>query len=95
MSNDDNYYLPGYFEQMVRAGANADLVSCPFLHSYFAWTAGAAGTDLGAWIARRSLIRSVPWTGTEFDADQKYLAAIKEVAGPRVATVNRALFVHN
>ncbi|HTW95648.1 MAG TPA: glycosyltransferase family A protein, partial [Tepidisphaeraceae bacterium] len=64
LSNDDNYYVPGYFEQMVRAGRNADIVMCPFLHSYFAWAAQAPGTDLGAWIARSSLIRQTPWAGT-------------------------------
>lgn len=39
LSNDDNYYVPGFIEQMVNAGEEhgADLVLCETLHSYSGW----------------------------------------------------------
>ena len=95
LGNDDNCYLPGYFEQMVYAGPNADLVMCPFLHSYFVWTAAVAGGDLGCWLARNSLIRQVPWTGADLDSDAKFPDELKRLSNGRVATVNKALFVYN
>ena len=94
MSNDDNYYVPGYLEQMLNALDNADLATCPFLHNYFGWKI-TEGADLGCWIARAALVRQVPWTGIEFDSDASYLASLKALAGDRVAAVETLLFVHN
>jgi predicted protein tyrosine phosphatase len=95
MSNDDNYYVPGYIEQMVNALEDADLAMCSYLHSYFGWRVWKPGTDLGAWLARASLVKKVPWTGQEHTSDQEYVVALKNLAKGRVATVNRPLFVHN
>ena len=95
MSNDDNYYVPGYIEQMVNALDAADLALCPYLHSYFGWRVWKPGTDLGSWLARASLVRKVPWTGDNHTADQKYVEELKRLARNRVAVVNRPLFVHN
>jgi hypothetical protein len=96
LSNDDNYYVPGYIEQMIHAmDAGVDLVMCQLLHSHAGWQINPPGNDLGAWIARTSLVRQVPWTGAEFDSDLKYLQALQAIAQGRVATVLRPLFVHN
>jgi hypothetical protein len=95
MSNDDNYYVPGYFEQMVTALRNADLALCQTLHSYSAWAVVPPGGDLGCWLARSELIRKVPWTGTDFTSDGDYLNALIQQAGGRVVTVEKPLFVHN
>ena len=95
-SNDDNYYVPGYLEQMVMAieSDDADMAICKILHSYYAWTATAAGGDLGAWIARRELVRKHPWPGNEFTSDQVYVRQL--IGGARkVVEVPRPLFVHN
>ncbi len=95
MSNDDNYYVPGYLEQMLNALENADLAMCQMLHSYGAWAVSPAGSDLGCWIARASLVRQVPWTGQEFTSDQDYIKSLVGLAKDRVATLSRPLFVHN
>ena len=62
LSNDDNYYVPGYFEQMVGAlqAENADLVMCRMLHSYWGWRMIDAGNDLGSWLAKRELVERQP-----------------------------------
>jgi hypothetical protein len=96
MSNDDNYYVPGYIEQMLHALDNpADIALCQLLHSHSGWQVDPPGNDLGAWIARASLVRRVPWTGHDFSSDRDYLEALLARAEGRVATVERPLFVHN
>jgi hypothetical protein len=94
LSNDDNYYTPGYLEQMVLAlqTEKADIVMCPVVHSYSGWSVTPAGSDLGCWLARAEVVKAHPWTGVDFDSDQKYLAEISK--GRKVVTVNRPLFVH-
>jgi len=95
LSNDDNYYCPGYLEQMLFAlqSQTADLAVCQVLHSYAAWSV-SAGIDLGCWIARRELVRKVPWPGEHFTADTSYIEALIATAG-KVVAVPRPLFVHN
>jgi hypothetical protein len=95
MSNDDNYYTPGYLEQMIVAMENADLAVCRLLHSYVGWGVAAEGTDIGAWIARAALIRQTPWNGLEFTSDRQYLARLKALAKDRIVEIKRPLFVHN
>lgn len=96
LSNDDNYYVPGYLEQMVNAlqREDADLVQCAMLHSYSAWDVLEPGFDLGSWIARSELVRATPWSGDDFFYDGEYLGRLKAGAR-RIATVARPLFVHN
>jgi hypothetical protein len=95
MSNDDNYYVPGYLEQMLCALESADLAMCKALHNYAAWDVAPAGTDLGSWICRASLVRQAPWTGVDFRYDCIYLDSLKRLAKDRVAIVDRPLLVHN
>jgi hypothetical protein len=96
MSNDDNYYVPGYIEQMLNAlGSTADVALCEALHSYSGWQVVVPGTDLGAWIARASLVRKVPWPGLDYTSDRDYLRSLLALAPGRVATVARPLFIHN
>ena len=96
LSNDDNYYVPGYIEQMLHAmDDTADLVLCQLLHSHSGWKVDPPGNDLGAWIARASLVRKVPWTGQDFASDRDYLVSLVAQAQGRVATVARPLFIHN
>jgi predicted protein tyrosine phosphatase len=96
LSNDDNYYVPGYLEQMVNAleRDGAELAMCAMLHSYWGWRPLAAGHDVGSWIARLDLVRRVPWSGDNFFYDAKYLDQMKRAA-KKVAVVDRALFIHN
>jgi hypothetical protein len=97
LSNDDNYYVPGYLEQMVNAleRDNADLALCAMLHSYWGWKPIEAGHDLGSWIARRDLVRRTPWAGDHFFYDAHYLSLLKENAAGRITIVDRPLFIHN
>lgn len=95
VSNDDNYYVPGYFEQMLHALDNADLAMCQLLHSNAGWAIHTPGGDLGAWIARAAVVRQVRWHGIEHSSDQDYLQSLKAIVGNRIAVVNRPLFVHN
>jgi hypothetical protein len=95
LSNDDNYYVPGYLEQMVHALENADLALCQVVHSYLGWGLTEPGADLGAWMARATLIRRVPFPGTDFHADRRFLDALETLAAGRIARVDRPLFVHN
>ncbi len=95
LSNDDNYYVPGYLEQMLVALRNADLAMCQIVHSYKSWDVAPPGQDLGSWICRASLVRRVPWPGEDFNADGRYLESLKELAQGRIVEVQRPLFVHN
>jgi hypothetical protein len=95
MSNDDNYYVPGYLEQMLHALEDADIAMCATLHNYMGWDATYPGEDLGCWIARRWAVRQVPWPGIDFEADRQYMKLLTELPQVRVAKVNKTLFVHN
>ena len=95
LSNDDNYYVPGYLEQMLNALKNADVATCLIVHSYAGWQVVPAGRDLGSWIARASLVRQIRWPGEHFTADADYLQKLIDLAGDRVVQLQRPLFVHN
>lgn len=97
LSNDDNYYVPGYLEQMVNAleSDHADLAMCPMLHGYWGWSALEAGHDLGSWIARRDLVLRTPWEGDNFFYDQRYVELLRSNAAGRTTIINRPLFIHN
>jgi len=97
LSNDDNYYVPGYIEQMVNAleESGADIAFCAMLHSYWGWRPIAPGNDVGSWIARRELLKRTPWTGDTFFYDAEFLKQLKANAGTRIAVVDRPLFIHN
>jgi predicted protein tyrosine phosphatase len=93
LSNDDNYYVPGYIEQMVNALESADFAVCDCVHSYKAWDIHPQCSDVGSWLGRASLIRSIPFPGTEQDSDWLYFQHLS--AGGRTVVVKHPLFVHN
>lgn len=95
ISNDDNYFVPGYLEQMVAGMANADMVLCFCAHGKGGWAPLGPPHGIGCWLARASLVRRVSWTGTQPAADLEYTRQLVELAGDRVAKIERALFVHN
>ena len=100
LTNDDNYYVPGWIEQMLIAGRDADVVLCDTLHSYFGWGVHATapqpgGADLGCCMARAALVRAVPWPGDDQYADGRFIQSLAAKAGPRIGHVSRPLFVHN
>ena len=98
LSNDDNYYVPGYIEQMVYAleSSGTDLAVCDCLHSYQGWAVQEACPDLGSWLARRSLIERVKWEGIDQEADTRFFRSMMAEAGAwKVCRVKRPLFVKN
>lgn len=101
LSNDDNYYTPGYLEQMVAALADsgAGLAVCQMVHSYSGWQAIPASpvagcADVGNWLAHAGVICGVKWEGDDFLADGRFVARLAGAAGQTVL-VNRPLMVKN
>jgi Glycosyl transferase family 2 len=102
LQNDDNYLTPGYIEYLVWALEDgADLALCDTVHSYHGYNVEVSESvvckcDLGCFLARADLARSVQWPGNWAQADGVYVENIARAAGhSRVAKVNRPLFVHN
>jgi Glycosyl transferase family 2 len=101
LTNDDNYYVPGYIDQMVGALKmhNADLALCQIVHAYSGWctistTQPRAGAcDLGNWIVKAAIAKSTPWPGEDFLDDGRYVEAL--AAKGKTVVVPRALFVKN
>lgn len=95
LTNDDNYYVPGYLEQMMLAAEDgAELVVCEMLHSNAGWSPIAAGSDLGCFLARSELVRRVPFDGDAYTYDRVYLQKLVDLSSSTVA-VKRPLFIHN
>lgn len=101
LSNDDNYYAPGYLDQMIYAleTEHADLVLCDYLAHYHGYQVVKSspqpfGCDLGSWLARADLVKSTPWEGVEFTSDGLYVERLAAKA-KGIAYVRRPLFVHN
>jgi predicted protein tyrosine phosphatase len=95
LTNDDNYYVPGYLEQMMLAVEDgAELVLCQMLHSNAGWLPIAAGSDLGCFLAKAELVRRVPFDGTEYQYDRVYIQKLVDLSAS-TAVVDRPLFIHN
>ena len=101
LGNDDNYYTPGFIDQMVYAlqSQDADMAVCHYLGHYLGWqhipaVPKAGHCDLGCFMAKASLVRSVPWEGQEFNSDGLYIEKLARKAG-KVVEVSRPLFIHN
>jgi len=96
LTNDDNYYVPGFVEQMVGAAErnNAEVVMCQVLHSYAGWGVTGVGTDLGCFLAKRELVKETPWEGIDLKADRRYLQRLLN-RSRNIAVVERPLFIHN
>jgi predicted protein tyrosine phosphatase len=95
ITNDDNYFTPGYLEQMVAGMVDADLALCGCAQSHRAWSPTEPPYGIGSWLARASLVRRLPWIETHPTADLDYTQKLVELAGNRVTKIARVLFVHN
>jgi predicted protein tyrosine phosphatase len=101
LTNDDNYYVPGFLEQMIHAIQGYDMVLCDTLHSYIGWqhhhtSPRMGGADLGCFIARASIVRQVRWPGDDQYADGRFIQLLADLVGvPKIAHIPRALFIHN
>lgn len=101
LSNDDNYYVPGYLEQMIgtMTRERADFSLCQTVHSYLAWgvmpaTPQTGFTDVGNWLAAAQLIRQVPFVGTDVFSDGVFVEQLAAKA-QRIVTINKPLFIKN
>jgi glycosyltransferase involved in cell wall biosynthesis len=101
LSNADNYYMPVYFEWMLSAlvTQNAEFAFCNMVHSYLHWgpfttRPEKGGLDLGAWIAKASLVQATPWWDMGFMGDGTFIEDLLRKARG-VVHVPGCLFVHN
>ncbi len=98
-SNDDNYYCPVYFEELLHAlSGGAGLAYCDMVHSHRGWAVIRARPergfmDVGNWLCRQGLVRDTPWTDFSFAADWRYFKKVSDKAKP--VHVPGAFFVHN
>jgi hypothetical protein len=104
MSNDDNYYVPRFVEFMNGAiDQKTGIVYCDTVHSHAEYNYHNSELrenciDMGAFMVRADIAKSVGFNHDHFSADGTYAeecnAAIKK-RGLRAVKVKKALFVHN
>lgn len=107
ITNDDNYYVPGFVEYVFREVVNSrqkvGMVYCDFLHHRFEWDVVNAlpklnHIDMGAFVVRLSLAQEVGFIHNEPHADGLFAeecdAACKNKR-LRVIHIPKVLFVHN
>lgn len=101
LSNDDNYYAPVYFSEMLFAlqAGKAQLALCDMVHSHRQWGTikgelKRGSVDVGSWIAEAELVKSTPWPDMGFAGDWTFIHALKHKAAKTVK-VGGCFFVHN
>ena len=99
-TNEDNYYVPEFFNLMMNETRNQDtgMVYCNMIHSAHHWSAFESiplvdRIDMGAFISRMDLVKSTEWTDFCHNADGIYAAKIAQKTKPVKA--KGYLFVHN
>ena len=100
-TNDDNYYVPVYFEWMLASLLHdkSQFVFCDFVRSRRQWRPHRSeprtgGLDCGAWLAEASLVRRTPWTDMSHTGDGAYIESLTARARG-ISRVESCLFVHN
>lgn len=102
LTNQDNYYVPVYFEWMLSAAQakKVPLVYCDMVHSHQQWkpmtTRPKRGQiDLGGFLAHKSLVERVRFDKFTFAGDGDYFERLLQAAKNRVEKVAATLFIHN
>jgi GT2 family glycosyltransferase len=111
LTNDDNYYCPVFLELMFRAlhEHRADIVMCDMIHShenpggrrqgsyqYFETFPSRTSVDVGCFISRSALAKSVGFRDKTHDGDATFFEDIvRRAVTPKIVKVNKALFIHN
>ena len=104
MTNDDNYYVPIFVDYMLgRIGANIGMVYCDSVHSHFQYIHHTTQVklnhiDIGSFIVRLDIAKSVGFTGTAFNADGIYAIKCYDLcrrSGLCAVYVPKPLFIHN
>jgi len=101
LTNDDNYYMPVYFEWLLTIAQEkkADFVYCDSVHSHKQWKPltgeiRRGRIDLGGFLANKGLLAKVKFDKFTFAGDWDFIYRLR-LATKRVAKAHGTLFVHN
>lgn len=104
ITNDDNYYVPTFVEQMLRnSNDGIGMAYCDTIHSYQYHNLVQSfpvecGIDMGAFIVRYNIAKGTRFKYDHFSADGAYCEECRKVCsaqGYNIIQVPRPLFVHN
>jgi GT2 family glycosyltransferase len=104
ITNDDNYYVPEFVEQMLSACIeNTGFVMCDCLHSYdhydyFSCETAECKIDMGEFIVRLDIAKEVGFIHDHHSADGAFAVECINLCVARglgIRKIPRALFVHN
>lgn len=100
MTNDDNYYVPVYFEAMLHALTSTDaaFAHCDMIHDYWDWAYFStkprrARIDLGCFLAKADLVKGTPWRNFTEEGDGIFIEEL--AAKGKVVHLPMCLFCHN
>jgi hypothetical protein len=104
MSNDDNYYVPRFVEFMLNAvDQRAGIIYCDTVHSHCDYDYHHSELkenhiDMGAFMVRADVAKSVGFNHDHFSADGTYAEECMRrcnIKSLRAVKVKKPLFVHN
>jgi hypothetical protein len=103
LTNDDNFYVPVYVEMMLqKCSRTVGIVSCNTVHSHFGYSVHESKLkrsqiDMGAFIVKYPIAKSVGFVHTEFDADGMYAEechAMCRAQGWEYIHIPKPYFIH-
>jgi len=104
ITNDDNYYVPEFVDQMLQAAKNqVGMVYCDTVHNYLKYAVLSSELkvdriDMGSFIVRVDIAKKVGFINMEMNADGYYAvrcAAYCKKMNLKIKAIRRPIFVHN
>jgi len=104
LTNDDNYYVPVFVEKMLGvARADTGIVYCDTVHSHFDYNVHKPKLqehhiDIGAFIVRGDVAKTVGFNYNHFSADGIYAEECKRYCDQhrlKIIYIPKPLFIHN
>lgn len=104
MTNDDNYYVPVFVDMMLsKTGPKVGIVSCNTVHSHFSYDVHFSklvetGIDMGAFIVRFDVAKTIGFKYDHFSADGRYAKECSDYCithNLQVVHLPKPLFIHN
>ena len=104
MTNDDNYYVPTFVENMLTDLArDTGMVMCNTLHNYMGYDVHDSKPfeneiDMGAFIVAYPVAVKAGFKHTNFSADGRYCVDCAELcrkANLKIKKINKPYFIHN
>lgn len=93
--NHDDRYEPIYIEKMMAAGRSSDVAYCSWSESP-ACDFHTHQSTAGNFIVRTAKAREAGgWSGRDYEADGKFIEAVRSLPNLRIARVNDLLYFHN